>query len=130
MRIELAVYLRDRALFNVAIDSKLRVCDLVNLAVTNLVKEDRVREPVFLIQSNTQKPVLFELTENRRDTVTAWVRSPEMIGGRVMVPSGIHDRSHISRRQYGRLVRDSAWVGTQRIRDPLDASNESCGDLP
>jgi len=42
-RLELAGYLRDLALFNVAIDSKLRGCDLVKLAVTDLVKDDRVR---------------------------------------------------------------------------------------
>ena len=54
-RLELAGYLRDLALFNVAIDSKLRGCDLVKLAVTDLVKEDRVRERVSVIQSKTKK---------------------------------------------------------------------------
>ncbi|MDA8984062.1 tyrosine-type recombinase/integrase [Planktomarina temperata] len=101
-RLELAGYLRDLVLFNVAIDSKLRGCDLVTLAVTDLVKEDRVRERVSVIPSKTKKPVQFELTENTRDSVIAWARSPEMIGCR------FHDRPHISTRQYGRLVRD--WV--------------------
>ena len=105
---DLAGYLRDLALFNVAIDSKLRGCDLVKLAVADLVKDGRVRERVSIIQSKTKKPVQFELTENTRDTVIAWVRSPEMIGCRFMFPSRFHDRSHISTRQYGRLVRD--WV--------------------
>lgn len=99
-RLKLAGYLRDLALFNVAIDSKLRGCDLV--------KDDRVRERVSVIQSKTKKPVQFELTENTRDTVIAWVRSPEMIGCRFMFPSRFHNRPHISTRQYGRLVRD--WV--------------------
>jgi len=107
-RLELAGYLRDLALFNVAIDSKLRGCDLVTLAVTGLVKDDRVRERVSVIQSKTKKPVQFELTENTRDSVIAWARSPEMIGCRFMFPSRFHDRPHISTRQYGRLVRD--WV--------------------
>ena len=107
-RLELAGYRRDLALFNVAIDSKLRGCDLVKLAVTDLVKDDRVRERVSVIQSKTRKPVQFELTENTRDTVLAWVKSPEMIGCRFMFPSRFHDRPHISTRQYGRLVRD--WV--------------------
>ena len=107
-RLELAGYLRDLALFNVAIDSKLRGCDLVKLAVADLVKDGRVRERVSIIQSKTKKPVQFELTENTRDTVIAWVRSPEMIGCRFMFPSRFHDRPHISTRQYGRLVRD--WV--------------------
>ena len=50
----------------------------------------------------------FELAENTRETVTNWLRSPEMIGCQFMVPSRFHDRPHISIRQYGRLVRD--WV--------------------
>ena len=107
-RLELAGYLRDLALFNVAIDSKLRGCDLVKLAVADLVKEGCVRERVSVIQSKTERPVQLELTENKRDTVIAWVASPKMIGFRFMFPSRFHDRSHISTRQYGRLVRD--WV--------------------
>ena len=107
-RLELAGYLRDLALFNVAIDSKLRGCDLVKLAVTDLIKDDRVRERVSIIQRKTKKPVQFELTENTRETVIAWVRSPEMIEYRFMFPSRFHGRPHISTRQYGRLVTDHA----------------------
>ena len=107
-RLELAGNLRDLALFNVAIDSKLRGCDLVKLSVTDLVKDDRIRERVSVIQSKTKRPVQFELTENTRETVLAWVSSPEMIARVFMFPSRFHDRSHISTRQYGRLVRN--WV--------------------
>ena len=70
-RLELAGYLRDLALFNVAIDSKLRGCDLVKLAVSDLVKDERMRERVAVIQSKTKRPVQFELTENTRETVFA-----------------------------------------------------------
>jgi integrase len=107
-RLELAGNLRDLALFNVAIDSKLRGCDLVKLTVTDLVKDDRVRERVSVIQRKTKRPVQFELSENTRETVLTWVRSPEMLACRFMVPSRFHDRSHISMRLYARLVRD--WV--------------------
>ena len=107
-RLELAGNLRDLALFNVAIDSKLRGCDLVKLSVTDLVKDDRIRERVSVIQSKTKRPVQFELTENTRETVLAWVSSPEMIARVFMFPSRFHDRSHISTRQYGRLARN--WV--------------------
>lgn len=81
---------------------------MVRLAVTDLVKDQRVRERVSVIQSKTKRPVQFELTDNSRDTVSAWVRSPEMIGCPFMFPSRFHDRPHISTRQYGRLVRE--WV--------------------
>ena len=105
-RLELAGNLRDLALFNVAIDSKLRGCDLVRPAVTDLVKHSRAHERVSVIQSKTKKPVQFELTENTRESVIAWVRSPEMFNCPFMFPSCFHDRPHILTRQYGRLVRD------------------------
>jgi integrase len=107
-RLELAGNLRDLALFNVAIDSKLRGCDLVTLKVTDIVRDGRVRERVSIVQSKTNKPVQFELAENTRETVTNWIKSPEMIGCQFLIPSRFHDRPHISTRQYGRLVRD--WV--------------------
>ena len=107
-RLELAGNLRDLALFNVAIDSKLRGCDLVKLTVANIVKDDRVRERVSIIQSKTKRPVQFELTENTRESVLMWVQSPEMLACPFMFPSRFHDRPHISTRQYGRLVRE--WV--------------------
>jgi len=122
-RLELAGYLRDLALFNVAIDSKLRGCDLVRLAVSNLVKDDRVRERVSVVQSKTKQPVQFELTENTRDSVIEWVKSPEMIGCRFMFPRRFHDRPHISTRQYGRLVLD--WVTATGL-DPADTAHTRC----
>lgn len=107
-RLELACNLRDLALFNVAIDSKLRGCDLVSLKVIDLLRDDRIRERVSVVQSKTNKPVQFELAENTRETVTKWIKSPEMIGCQFLFTSQFHDRPHISTRQYGRLVRD--WV--------------------
>ena len=76
----------------------------------DLVKVDRVRERVSVIQSKTKRPVQFELTENTRETVRAWVKSPEMLACSFMFPSRFHDRPHISTRQHGRLVHD--WVSS------------------
>ncbi|KNG92188.1 tyrosine-type recombinase/integrase [Pseudaestuariivita atlantica] len=107
-RLELAGNLRDLALFNVAIDSKLRGCDLVRLKAKDLVSSERVKERVTIIQSKTGKPVQFELSENTRDSVVKWLDTPEMLRCQFMLPSRFHDRPHISTRQYGRLVRN--WV--------------------
>ncbi len=52
-RLELAGNLRDLALFNVAIDKKLRGCDLVALKITDGVRDDRIREKVSIVQSKT-----------------------------------------------------------------------------
>ena len=68
-RLELAGNLRDLALFNLAIDSKLRGCDLVRLRVGDLVVGDHVRERVSVIQSKTQRPVQFEVSEGTRDSI-------------------------------------------------------------
>ena len=56
-RLEFAGNLRDLAHFNLAIDSKLRGCDLVRLKVTDLVVGDRVHKRVTVVQSKTQRPV-------------------------------------------------------------------------
>jgi integrase len=81
--------------------------------VTDIVRDDRIRERVSVVQSKTNKPVQFELAENMRETVTSWISSPGMIGCQFMCPSRFHDRPHISTRQYGRLVRD--WVVSIRL---------------
>jgi len=107
-RLELAGNLRDLALFNLAIDSKLRGCDLVRLKVAELVSGDRVRERVSVIQSKTKRPVQFEISESTRDSIWNWVCKPEMLGCTFLFPSRFHDRPHVSTRQYARLVRD--WV--------------------
>ncbi len=60
-RLELAGNLRDLALFNVAIDSRLRGCDLVALKITDIIRDSRVRERVSVVQNETKKPVQFEL---------------------------------------------------------------------
>jgi integrase len=109
-RLELAKNLRDLTLFNLAIDSKLRGCDLVKLKVNDVVRDGKVRERASIVQSKTKKPVQFELTENTRDTVASLICAPMMIGSLFLFPSRFHDRSHISTRQYGRLVRD--WVSS------------------
>ena len=66
-RLELADNLRDLALFNLAIDSKLRGCDLVRLKVVDLVAGGSVRDRVSVIQSKTGRPVQFEVSENTRE---------------------------------------------------------------
>ncbi len=107
-RLELSDNLRDLALFNLAIDSKLRGCDLVRLYVADLVTGDRVRERVTVVQSKTMRPVQFEVSENTRQSIWTWVCRPEMLGCTFLFPSRFHERPHISTRQYARLVRD--WV--------------------
>ena len=107
-RLELVENPRDLTLFNLAIDSKLRGCDLTRLRVPDLVVGGSVRERVSVTQSKTKRPVQFEVSENTRKSVLAWVNSPTMRGCVFLFPSRFHASKHLSTRQYARLVRD--WV--------------------
>lgn len=106
VRLEIAENHRNLALFNPAIDSKLRGCDLVRLKVADVFAAGRVKERASIIQSKTQKPVRFEITEETRKSLLRWIGKPSMMGSEHLWPGRFHDRLHISTRQYARLVRD------------------------
>ncbi|MDG1532688.1 MAG: tyrosine-type recombinase/integrase [Paracoccaceae bacterium] len=108
VRLEIAENTRDLALFNMAVDSKLRGCDLVRMKVTDVFTSGQMKERASVMQSKTQKPVRFEITEGTRKSVSAWLKDPMMVGSEFLWPGRFHDRYHISTRQYARLVRD--WV--------------------
>lgn len=63
VRLQLAEHARDWALFNRAIDSKLRGCDLVKLTTTDMSHGDRVLSRAAIVQQKTKRPMQFELTE-------------------------------------------------------------------
>ncbi len=60
---------RDRALFDLAIDCKLRGCDLVQIKIGDLVSGGRVRHRAMIIQQKTKRPVQFEFLEPARSSV-------------------------------------------------------------
>jgi len=108
VRLEIAENRRDLALFNTAIDSKLRGCDLVRLKVADVYAAGQIKERASILQSKTRKPVRFELTEGTRKSLWEWLDDPRMTGQEYLWPGRFHDPLHISTRQYARLVRD--WV--------------------
>ena len=61
-------------MFNLAIDSKLRGCDLVGLRVRDVVQGARVAPRAIVMQKKTQRPVQFEITEQTRGAVATWVK--------------------------------------------------------
>lgn len=108
VRLELAHAIRDLALFNMAIDSKLRGCDLVKLKVADVYTSGTIKERTSILQSKTQTPVRFEITEGTRKSLMDWVGNPLMSGHEFLWPGRFHDRPHISTRQYARMLKD--WV--------------------
>ena len=69
VRLELADRARELALFNLAIDSKLRSCDLVKLRVRDVCHGERVSPRAVIMQQKTKRPVQFEITEQTRESV-------------------------------------------------------------
>src|SRR5690348_15575880 len=106
--------LRDRALFDLAIDSKLRGCDLVQLKIGDVVAGADIRNRATLIQQKTRRPVQFELTADVRATLLSWL---ERRGGSIsdfLFPSRVDHAGHMSTRQYARLVDE--WVTAIGLR--------------
>lgn len=73
VRLELAENPRDLALFNLAIDSKLRGCDLVKLRIGDIVSGGQIRHRATVVQQKTGRPVQFELSETTRESVQKWL---------------------------------------------------------
>lgn len=99
---------RDLAMFNLAIDSKLRGCDLVNLRVRDVTHGSQVLARAMVIQRKTQRPVQFELTEPTRAAVAAWIVKGNLKPEQYLFPSRVARSPHVSTRQYARIVHQ--WV--------------------
>ena len=73
IRLQVALRTRDLALFDLALDSKLRGCDLVALKVSDVVSASGVRSRVMILQRKTGRPVQFEVTEQTRRSIASWI---------------------------------------------------------
>jgi site-specific recombinase XerC len=107
-RLQLAHRARELALFNLAIDSKLRGCDLVGLYVHDVVHGSRVAPRAIVMQKKTERPVQFEVTEQTRDAIAAWIAAAHLKPEQFLFPSRVSQSPHLSTRQYARLV--ESWV--------------------
>ena len=128
IRVRLQLQLEDRkrdlALFNLAIDSKLRGCDLVSLKIEDVCAGGRVRERATVIQLKTGRPVQFEITEQTRSSIRDWLSEADLRSRRYLFPSRFRAQPHLSTRQYARIVHgwvESAWLdssayGTHSMR--------------
>src|SRR5207302_8800369 len=99
IRLQLDHRTRDLALFNLAVDSKLRGCVLVALRVHDVVKGVRMASRAIVMQKKTQRPVQIEITEQTRDTVAAWIAAAHLIPEQFLFPSRVPASPHLSTRQ-------------------------------
>ena len=108
VRLQIAGRVRDLALFDIALDSKLRGCDVVELRLADIVSGGAVRSRATVIQQKTGRPVQFEITEQSRRSLADWLRlrRGELDGW--LFPSRMARSAHLSTRQYFRLLK--GWV--------------------
>jgi integrase len=108
VRLQLEQRKRDLVMFSLAIDSKLRGCDLIRIGLDDVCIGGRVRDRATVIQKKTGRPVQFEITDQTRIAVQSWIDILELKTGKYLFPSPLTGREHLSIRQYARLVR--SWI--------------------
>ena len=78
IRLELEGKTRDLALFNLALDSKLRGCDLMRLKVSDVTCGHSILKRTHVIQQKTGSIVQFEITNGTRTALAAWIRKANL----------------------------------------------------
>ncbi|WP_435655505.1 tyrosine-type recombinase/integrase [Brucella pituitosa] len=106
--------MRDRALFDLAIDSKLRGCDLVKIKIGTLVMGQEIRTRSMIIQQKTGRPVEFEITPDVRASLLAWLERRGVTVDDYACPSRVDHSDHLSTRQYARMVDE--WLTAIGLR--------------
>jgi integrase len=107
-RLQLAGKIRDLALFNIALDSKLRGCDVVNLKVEDIAPNGYAATRATIRQRKTGHPVRFEITEQARVAIDAYLREKPKQPRDFLFTSRNGEGQRLSTRQYARLLSD--WV--------------------
>ena len=123
-RLQLAGRVRDLALFNLAIDSKLRGCDVVSLKVEDVAPHGYSVDRATVRQRKTGRPVKFEITEQTRQTVDDYLKATGKAPGDFLFTGRRGPGLCLTTRQYARLLSewiagiglDSSLFGTHSIR--------------
>ena len=124
VRLQVAGRTRDLALFDLALDSKLRGCDLVRLRVSDLLAPAGLKRRVMILQQKTGRPVQFEVTDQTRRSVADWIQRKDLRADDWLFPSRMKIGSYLSTRHYARRVdkwvdllgMDPAAYGTHSLR--------------
>ncbi len=99
---------RDLCLFNLAIDSKLRACDVVSLKVETVAPQGYALDRATVRQRKTGRPVKFEITEPTRESIDSYLRASGKKPNEYLFSGRGGSDSHLSTRQYARLL--SEWL--------------------
>jgi integrase len=107
--------IRDLAMFNLAIDSKLRGCDVVALRVEDVAAGGYTADHATVRPKKTGRPVRFELSEQTRQAVDDYLRVTGKRPGELLFTGRRGPDRSMTTRQYARLV--SEWIGSAGL-DP------------
>jgi integrase len=108
IRLQLSGDVRNLALFNLAIDSKLRACDLVSMRVSDVTQGYKVVQRATVMQKKTKRPVQFEISDQTRLAIRDLITQFNLTPSRFLFPSRMSSSPHLSTRQYAKIVKD--WV--------------------
>ena len=107
-RLELSGNIRDLALFNLAIDSKLRGGDLTRIRVSDISNGFTIQKRALVMQQKTHQTVQFEITELTRESILDWIKTDNLKYDDYLFSSRRITSEHLSTRQYSRIVK--SWV--------------------
>lgn len=107
-RLQLQTRIRDLAMFNLAIDSKLRACDLVKIKISDLLQGSTILDRAMVVQQKTKQPVQFEITKNTKEALQDWIDTAELDYYDYLFPSRVKIGYHVTTRCYYELVKK--WV--------------------
>ena len=132
VRLQMANRVRELALFDLGIDSKLRGCDLVKLRVRDICHGDQVASRAIVMQQKTQRPVQFEITPPTCDAVQKWIKQAGLAIRRLPV-SKPHPRIAPSRHPAVRQDPGGLGRGTRTrpigLWNALDPPHQGDADL-
>jgi integrase len=108
---------RDLAMFNLAIDSKLRGCDVVAIRVEDVAASGYTADRATVRQKKTGRPVRFELSEQTRQAIDDYLKASNKRPGEFLFTGRRGPQASMETRQYARLV--SGWVGSAGLDSRL-----------
>ena len=108
IRLEIENKLEQLALFNLAIDSKLRSCDLISLRVRDISSASLVQSRAMIEQQKTHKEVQFEITPKTQQCLSQWIYLKNLCSSDFLFPSPRKPGRHICYHYYANIVK--SWV--------------------
>ena len=115
-------------MFDLGLDSKLRVCDLLKMRVRDICHGEHISPRATVMQQKTSRPVQVEITQPTRDTVSDWIKEAKLGHDDYLFPSRIHESPHIGTRQllleHTKLESTVRYLGIE-VDDALEMAEQT-----